>query len=300
MRSPCLHYNGPGKPCIYLHIEKNNETCRACKRRLEYVDYIESDRILGRVIKTKGVKPMEETPKLSDKKPIEKITRQKCAGEFCPLSGISQSMRNFDVSATSKIPFKYCKTCKAAEAICKIHEVELADIRGGKAFKVPAKTAAIQEIIETLHAKPLDVSVRPIAKLLGISKSAVYSRLEKNKASKPKDKPEEKPEDPQDKIKVAMASFAHKEIIGHISDPDDQADLPPGTISVEEFKKRFAAPDGENKYKIEIDFSKHREVFDELIDLADERLRDPDKMIIFILFKIFQEGVKINETISTD
>jgi len=285
MRSPCLHYNGPGKPCIYLHIEKNNETCRACKRRLEYVDYIESDRILGRVIKTKGVKPMEETPKLSDKKPIEKITRQKCAGEFCPLSGISQSMRNFDVSATSKIPFKYCKTCKAAEAICKIHEVELADIRGGKAFKVPAKTAAIQEIIETLHAKPLDVSVRPIAKLLGISKSAVYSRLEKNKGSKPKDKPEEpegKTEEVQDpdivkKTHEAAEAYAAAALAG---------------IS--------AGASIDNGHLLTIDFSNHQDVFNDLVDVAERQLRDPAMQALFVLRYVYEKGLKISEQIQPD
>ena len=221
-----------------------------------------------------------------------------CASLACRFEGKPQPLMHFDVNATSKQPFRLCRECRAKDSkpdtinhenkiasMCEKAGITVEQLRGKTTHHVSAvrKTIAIE-------LSALGVSIKKIAEMTGAPLSTAKRYL----------KPEEKPQDPQDKIKVAMASFAHKEIIGHISDSDDQADLPPGTISVEEFKKRFAAPDGENKYKIEIDFSKHREVFDELIDLADERLRDPDKMIIFILFKIFQEGVKINETISTD
>ena len=298
MRSPCLHYHGPGEPCIYLHIEKNNETCRACKRRLEYVDYIENDPFTIKVIKikTNEVKPMKEIPK----------TRM-CSGLYCPHGEKSQPIENFDVNATSKVPFTLCRICKTAVQICNNHNVLMPNIRQGQAGKDPAKTGAVQDVVERLNE--LDVSAADISKLLGITPAAVYSRLEKNKTPKEKDPPEEKD------IVTEKFEAANKEsdrlsasAIDAITDLEEKFEIIYTPYEKDELtaickvcgqRVPFLEP-CDNKYRLELDFSKHTEVFDDLVALSGERLRDPDKMVLFILIKFFEKGLKLNETLSAD
>ena len=62
----------------------------------------------------------------------------------------------------------------------------------------------------------------------------------------------------------------------------------------------WAALRGENTYKIEIDFSKHPEVLQDLVEMAARDLRDPDKQALFILRSIYEKGIKISENFSND
>lgn len=48
-------------------------------------------------------------------------------------------------------------------------------------------------------------------------------------------------------------------------------------------------------YKITLDFIDHQDVHESLLALAKDRLRDPDQMALFILIKMFEKGLKLNE-----
>lgn len=48
-------------------------------------------------------------------------------------------------------------------------------------------------------------------------------------------------------------------------------------------------PDSDKK-EITIDFKDHSELYDQVLELAKERLRAPNKMILWILIKIYEKG----------
>ena len=134
-----------------------------------------------------------------------------------------------------------------------------------------------------------------------------------------------------DVVKDAMAAVAYNEIVSH-ADPADEAEpyIPPessdfiserfDTANVlanqawktamaylallegtsPEFSTPRPKPRDENTYKIEIDFSKHPEVLQDLVEMAARDLRDPDKQALFILRSIYEKGIKISENFSND
>ena len=257
MRSPCKNFYGPGKPCQFLNIQKNNDACGACKRRLEYINYIEGNPFPAGIA---YVKIKQERKTMKD--PKSKV----CSGIYCPKGEKSQPIENFDVNASSKAPFLLCRACKTAEQVCKLYDVDLADIRGGQALKSPARTNAVQEIVEKM--RELDVPVVDIAILMGISQAAVYSRLERNKVSKPKD------------------SVKEDFTLTHM----------PQTCCHGVKDK----PKSDNKYAIELDFSNHQDVFNDLVDVAERQLRDPAMQALFVLRYVYEKGLKISEQIQRD
>ena len=280
-----------------------SDLCRSCKPGNEYKKHVEHnaqnpfpDGITYVKIK-KERKPMKEIPE----------TRV-CAGAYCPYGEESQPIANFNASATSKIPFKLCKICKAAESICKIHEVELADIRGGQGLKVPGKTKAVQEIVETLR-ELMDVSIANIAELLGITPAAVYSRLDKIKKPKPKDKPEDKPTLHVSKpITIDPPNFTLPQ---EAPDSDSQAVINKAFETANETATSLTASamaaisanaliDNPYQYRLTIDFSNHQDVFNDLIDVAERQLRDPASQALFVLRYVYEKGLKISEQIQPD
>ena len=207
-------------------------------------------------------------------------------------------------------------------SMCKEAGITVEQLRGRTTHKI-SETRRV--IALALKSKDYGLNNREIGEYLGVNSKIIQYLLNK----KVKDKPEEKPEDPQDKIKVAMASLAHKEIIGHADldnyhiiynphaeNPDDEIKVipkhvcitPGRTISIDsqsieipnsgDYKivdvlDDFEDKTPDNRYRLTIDFSNHQDVFNDLIDVAERDLRDPDKQVLFILRSIYEKGVEI-------
>ena len=196
----------------------------------------------------------------------EKEITKTCKGEDCPCGDDPQPIANFDVNKTSKQPFRLCRVCRAQKAEKKASWAD----KGQAVKKVKANV-----------------------------------------------------------VKDAMADLAYKEIVSH-ADPDNDPDLPPGdikktpkefglgdealktseaasalassamdAISADASIIDWAALRDTNIYKIEIDFSNHPEVLQDLVEMAARDLRDPDKQALFILRHIYEKGLKIAEVDET-
>jgi len=315
-----------------------------------------------------------------------------CASPACRFEGKPQPLMHFDVNATSKQPFRLCRECRAKDSrpdtinhenkiasMCEKAGITVEQLRG----KTTHHVSSVRKMI-AIELSALGVSIKKIAEMTGAPLSTAKRYL----------KPEEKPQGQTDKIKVAMASLAHKEIVDH-ADPDDESDLPPEMkadvlrkkfnvphlppLSKEEikeaqdyFRKGLAEhrndsggpeclgtirdkyhviynphaenPDDEikvipkhvgvtivpgrtisidsqsieipnsgnykivdalddfpdNQYCITIDFSKHPDVFNDLIDVAERQLRDPASQALFVLRYVYEKGLKISEQIQRD
>ena len=220
MKSPCLHKYGPFFPCEFIDEDKNCDRCVNCPDRIKYFN--------STAFPPGGFKTM-----------TKEIKGKICASPACRFEGKPQPLMHFDVNATSKQPFRLCRECRAKDSrpdtinhenkiasMCEKAGITVEQLRGKTTHHVSAvrKTIAIE-------LSALGVSIKKIAEMTGAPLSTAKRYL----------KPEEKPQDPQDKIKVAMASLAHKEIIGHISDPDDESDLPP-EMKADTLRKMFEKP----------------------------------------------------------
>ena len=209
-------------------------------------------------------------------------------------------------------------------SMCKETGITVEQLRGRTTHKI-SETRRV--IALALKSKDYGLNNREIGEYLGVNSKIIQYLLNK----KVKDKPEEKPEDPQDKIKVAMASLAHKEIIGHADldnyhiiynphaeNPDDEIKVipkhvcitPGRTISID--SQSIEIPNSgdykivdvlddfpDNQYRITIDFSNHQDVFDDLVVVAERQLRDPAMQALFVLRYVYEKGLKISELIST-
>jgi len=144
---------------------------------------------------------------------------------------------NLEVSETDKVVYR----------ICEKHLVDLETLRTGNQRRHESlATVAIQEIVETLTYE-MNMDTPEIARILNVSPSAVWQRLNK-KAKRKKMKEKKKPEKPDRLV-----------------------------------PKKPADPDNDKKYLLEIDFSKHTEIYDKLIETAKDRFRKPEKQVLWTL-----------------
>ena len=302
MKSPCLHRYGPGIPCEFIDEDKNNDRCVNCPDRIKYFN--------STAFPSGGFKMTKETD--------FKI----CASLACRFAGNPQPLMHFDVNATSKQPFRLCRECRAKESkpdtinhenkiasMCEKAGITVEQLRGKTTHHVSSvrKTIAIE-------LSALGVSIKKIAEMTGAPLSTAKRYL----------KPEEKPKDPEGKTEEAPDTDDEADL-----PPEIKADAlqkkfekpnePP--LSKEEIRiaqdyfremakyrldeaeacaasamaaiSANALIDNPYQYRLTIDFSNHQDVFDDLIDVAERDLRDPDKQVLFILRSIYEKGVEI-------
>lgn len=155
---------------------------------------------------------------------------------------------------------------KTVHRICKKHGTDMETIISGRdnpSVNMKKLSHVIQEIVETLSLE-MNMKNPAVAQILNMTPSAVWLRMEKyRKGKKTKTEPVKKPE------KAANVT-------------------PPKT----------ADPDND-KYLLEVNFKKHIAIYDDLIDLAKDKVRTPAGQIIFMLKQDYEKVQKVDKDVHT-
>jgi len=176
---------------------------------------------------------------------------------------------NLEVSETDKVVYR----------ICEKHLVDLETLRtGSHRRRGSLATAAIQEIVETL-ANEMNMDTLEIARILNVTPSAVWQRLnKKTKRKKMKKDTKNLKDTPKGECEHCGVGFG-------------ELHLPP-CVRTAGAALKPADPNNGKNYLLEIDFSKHVEIYEDLIKTAEDRLRKPAGQALWTLKKVYEKGLE--------
>ena len=262
MKSPCLHYHGPGKPCEFLQMGSRtiSDLCRTCKPGNEYKKHVEGNArnpFPDGMTYAKGKHRMEKeitTPQVQ----IKKDPHEDLVLELCKKLGIS--LKQLRGKTTREISAARMEIIKELSSI------------DGLTYKTMGELIGVSEKIVGYYFRKIKANVVKYA-MADLAYKEVVSHVPERLGYDIIYNPHA--ENPDDEIKLRCKLTG--EIVPFAPDPPKDA----------------------NNYLLEIDFSNHPDVFTDLVEMAARDLRDPDKQALFILRHIYEKGLKVGEADET-
>jgi hypothetical protein len=232
-------------------------------------------------IKQKEKKKMEDSKEL-----------RTCASDHCAHGTHPQPIENFDVNHTSQQPFRLCRTCRAkqtddihelfVQGVCDEFGITVDELRGKTTKEI---TGVRVEILKRFEGRGL--TYEKMGELIGSSSKMVGYLLIRARAESqesPDDTDNNNSIEPDDIVTEKFKAASEVEVAGEL------------VANTEACLKNLGLPS--NKYLLELDFKDHIDVYDDLTELASKQERTPPGMVLFVLRKMFEQGLLINDTIS--